>query len=156
MARFADAFHEVGQAVRGTFGLPGHSSPRNASDLGATSHRNRNANDEDEDARLHLVALACEVVVLAALIEQDLVFADGRADADEIRHACAQHRSAADLQLLLQPGPREDHALAAQSAKINVFNTRLEDLRQLRDCTAGLRPRKALPRGRTGWPLKRL
>jgi hypothetical protein len=149
-------FQELGRAVRDVLGLSENFRSGRARGLGSRSRQERNVNEDYEDVRLHMVALACEVVVLVALIEQDLVHAIDHTDADEIKHACAQHRIAADRLLGSQLEPGEERSLADLCAEINEFYTRLEDLSQLRDCTAAMKPRKALRRARTLWPPQRL
>ena len=95
-----------------------------------------------EFVRLHLVALACEIVVVARLIEQELIGVRESDDTEEIRKGCREHRSAAERVLAADAG-RGQQSLADLCAVMKVLPTRVEDMRQLRDCVAALRPRKA-------------
>ena len=49
-----------------------------------------------ETARVHLVALACEIAVLVALIDQELARISEEPGVEDIRQSCREHRSAAD------------------------------------------------------------
>lgn len=98
-----------------------------------------------EAVRLHLVALACEILVLVRLIEQELPDAVGEADAREIRMSCCQHRSAAE-QLLSGSASTEEHSLSDLFSDINVAYTHLVDVRRLRERVTAMRPRKTARR----------
>jgi hypothetical protein len=105
-----------------------------------------------EFVRLHLVAIACEIVVVARLIEQELIGVRQSDDTEEIRKGCREHRSAAE-RVLAVDAEREVQSLADLSAVMRVLPTRLEDIRHLRDCVAAMRPPKAPRRMRTRRPV---
>jgi hypothetical protein len=94
--------------------------------------------DAYETARLHLVALACETVVLAALIERELAGLSGEPGAEEIRRGSWQHCGAADL-LLSADASREETSLEDLCGAIDEFRTRVADMRDLRECVAEMR-----------------
>jgi hypothetical protein len=95
-----------------------------------------------EFVRLHLVAMACEIVVVARLIEQELIGLRESDDTEEIRKGCREHRSVAESVLAADFGNRQQ-SLADLCAVMRVLPTRVEDMRHLRDCVAAMRPRKA-------------
>jgi hypothetical protein len=95
-----------------------------------------------EFVRLHLVALACEIVVVAQLIEQELAGVPQDDDTEEIRKGCREHRSAAERVLAADAGSGQQ-SLADLCSVMKVLPTRVEDIRHLRDCVAEMRPRKA-------------
>jgi hypothetical protein len=95
-----------------------------------------------EFVRLHLVAMACEIVVVARLIEQELNGVRQGDYTEEIRKGCREHCSAAERVLAADAG-RGQQSLAELCAVMKVLPTRVEDMRHLRDCVAEMRPRKA-------------
>jgi hypothetical protein len=101
-----------------------------------------------EFVRLHLVALACEIVVVARLIEQELIGLHQSDDTEEIRKGCREHRSVAE-RVLAADAESEQQSLADLSAVMKVLPTRVEDIRHLRDCVAVMRPPKASRRVRS-------
>jgi hypothetical protein len=105
--------------------------------------------------RLHLVALACEIVVVARLIEQELIGVRQSDDTEEIRRGCREHCSAAERVLASDAGTGQQ-SLAELSAVMRVLPTRLEDIRHLRDCVAVMRPPKASRKVRSRRPVHAL
>lgn len=95
----------------------------------------------EETARLHLVALACEVAVVAALIDQELVLVAGQAEAEEIGGICSTHRSAAD-RVLSAETPSEAPSLQDLRSALEKFRTRVADVRDLRERLAGMHATK--------------
>jgi hypothetical protein len=108
--------------------------------------RQRGVVDGQEAVRLHLVALACEILVLVRHIEQELPDAHSELEAQEIRISCCQPRSAAE-QLLSGSANTEEHSLTDLFASINVAYTHLVDVRRLRERVTAMRPRKTAHRG---------
>jgi hypothetical protein len=108
-----------------------------------------------EFVRLHLVALACEIVVVARLIDQELIGVRQSDDTEEIRKGCREHCSAAE-RVLAADAEGEQQSLADWSAVMKVLPTRVEDIRHLRDCVAVLRPPKAPRRMRSRRPVHAL
>jgi hypothetical protein len=102
----------------------------------------RDADNGNAAARLHLVSLACEILVLVRLIQQELPASSAASDAEELRTDCCEHRSAAEQVLLASPRTQE-HSLKDLCAAIDVTFTRLENVRRLRDRVAAMRPTTA-------------
>jgi hypothetical protein len=115
----------------------------------------KQAADGHETVRLHLVALASEIVVLVALIDQELKHAQGSEPrAQEIRHDCLGHLHAAGS--LLSTGmTSEDYALEDLWRATYVFHARVQDVRHLRECAEDMRPRKAVRASRVAGPARR-
>jgi hypothetical protein len=103
--------------------------------------------DPYETTRLHLVALACEIVVLTALIDQELACVSGEPGAAEIRQGSWQHCRAADLLLSGDASP-EKPSLEDLRAAIDEFRTRVADVRHLREWVAEMRHAKVPRRSR--------
>jgi hypothetical protein len=106
----------------------------------------KGADESYELLRIQLVALASEIVVLAALIDHELVRAF-EVEAQEIRRECCQHRAAAD-DVLYAAGAPEALSPAALRSAVNVFHGRLAHVRHLRNCAEELRPVKLSPKPR--------
>jgi hypothetical protein len=102
----------------------------------------RDADDGDAAVRLHLVSLACEILVLVRLIEQELPASSSASDAQEIRTDCCEHRSAAE-QVLSKSPVTQEHSLKDLCAAMDATYMRLENVRRLRDRVAPMRPTKA-------------
>jgi hypothetical protein len=107
----------------------------------------------DEAVRLHLVSLACEILVLVRLIEQELPASAPESDTQEIRMGCSEHRSAAE-QVLSASYRTQEHSLKDLCAAIDVTHARMLSVRGLRDRVTALRPPKPLRRwhGRNAAP----
>jgi hypothetical protein len=101
----------------------------------------KEADDGYELLRVHLVALATEIVVLAALIDHELAPVYEQPEAQEIRRDCCQHRAAAEDLLYIDVIPGELSPAAMRSA-INVFHGRLAHVRHLRNYAEEVRPIK--------------
>jgi hypothetical protein len=86
---------------------------------------------EREATRIELVALACEVVVLTSLMDEDLKLISGHAGGDEIRLSCWDHRSAS-LDILSAGGIGEHADEKARLATFRAMRTRLQDVQYLR------------------------
>jgi hypothetical protein len=93
------------------------------------------------------VALACEIVVLAALIDQELACVSGEPGAEEIRQGSWQHCRAADVLLTVDSFP-EEHSLEDLRGAIDEFRTRVADVRHLREWVAEMRHAKVPRRSR--------
>jgi hypothetical protein len=106
----------------------------------------KDADESYELLRVHLVALASEIVVVAALIDQELARAF-EVEAQEIRRECCQHRAAAEDVLYADRVP-EELSLAALRSAVNVFHGRLAHVRHLRNCAEEMRPVKVSPKPR--------
>ena len=107
--------------------------------------RERGVVNGQEAERIHLVALASEILVLVRLIEQELPVTCSEPDAQEIRMGCCQHRIAAE-ELISGSASTEEHPLADLFAAINVAYTHLVDVRRLRERVTAMRPRKTARR----------
>jgi hypothetical protein len=107
----------------------------------------RDADNGDDAVRLHLVSLACEILVLVRLIEQELPASAPESDIQEIRMGCCEHRIAAEL--VLSAGPRtQEHSLKELCTAIDVTHARTVSVRRLRDRVTALRPLKPSRRWR--------
>ena len=90
------------------------------------------ARDRRELTRLKIVALACEVAVLTALLDQDLTPISRHPAAQDLKHSCWEHRRMA-LELLFMPETGLDQ-LSDQSMvnAVDSFQMRLKDVLGLR------------------------
>jgi hypothetical protein len=98
--------------------------------------------------RLHVVALACEIAVLADLMEPDLAVLHGDPVAQDIRQGCLEHRRAAES-VLAREASSADVALEALCRMAHAFRTRVVDMRDLREhlaCMTEDRPARSLQR----------
>jgi hypothetical protein len=112
--------------------------------------------DGFETVRLHLVALDCEIVVLVALIDQELKqVAGSEPRAQEIRSDCLGHLCAAGG-LLSASMTSKDYSLEDLWRATYVFHTRLQDVRHLRECAEEMRPRKARSASHVRRPARRV
>jgi hypothetical protein len=112
--------------------------------------------DGFETVRLHLVALACEIVVLVALIDQELnQVAGSEPGAREIRSDCLGHLCAAGG-LLSASMTRKEYSLEDLWRATYVFHTRLQEVRHLRECAQDMRPRKARRASHVRRPARRV
>jgi hypothetical protein len=111
--------------------------------------------DGFETVRLHLVALASEIVVLVALIEHELKHVEViEPRAQGIRVDCLDHLCAAGS--LVSAGmTSQDYAVEDLWRATYVFHTRLQEVRHLRQCAEDMRPRKALHGSRVRRPARR-
>jgi hypothetical protein len=105
----------------------------------------RDADNGDDAVRLQLVSLACEILVLVRLIEQELPASAPESDTQEIRILCCEHRIAAELVLSASPRTQE-HSLKELCTAIDVTHARMVSVRLLRDRVTALRPPKPLRR----------
>jgi hypothetical protein len=105
----------------------------------------RDVDNGDDAVRLHLVSLACEILVLVRLIEQELPASAPESDTQEIRRRCCEHRSAAEQVLSASPKTQE-YSLKDLCAAIDVTHARMLSVRRLRDRVTALRPPKPLRR----------
>ena len=97
------------------------------------------ARDRRELTRLKIVALACEVAVLTALLDEDLTPISRHPAAQDLKHSCWEHRRMA-LELLFLPETRLDQLPDDSLAKaVDAFQTRLKDVLGLRMQTNRLR-----------------
>ena len=101
-----------------------------------------------EITRLHLIAVCCEIVVLAALIEEDILRIAGDQGLEETRRNCREHRDAAERVI---SGERcADHLSHEELlGALDVFRRRLLDMRHLRGCLEGMRHARVAQRA--GW-----
>jgi len=88
--------------------------------------------DRRELMRLKIVALACEVAVLTALMDEDLTPISRHPAAQDLKHSCWEHRRMA-LELLFLPETRlgqlsDDSLLKA----VDAFQRRLKEVLGLR------------------------
>lgn len=97
------------------------------------------ARDRRELTRLRIVALACEVAVLTALMDEDLTPISRHPDAQDLKYSCWEHRRMA-LELLFWPETRLDQ-LSDESLlqAVDSFQARLKDVLGLRMQTDRLR-----------------
>ena len=111
--------------------------------------------DGFETVRLHLVALASEIVVLVALIDQELNQVQASpARAQEIRYDCLDHLCAASG-LLTADMRGEGHSLEDLWRATYAFHARVQEVRHLRECAQEMRPRKARRASRAARPARR-
>ena len=111
--------------------------------------------DGFETVRLHLVALASEIVVLVALIDQELKQVQASEPRVlEIRSDCLDHLCAA-ASLLSAGMTSEHHSLEDLWRATYVFHTRVQDVRHLRECAEEMRPMKAVRAPRVRRPARR-
>lgn len=87
--------------------------------------------DERESTRLRLVALACEVAVVAARIEEDLAAAGRHVRARELKDLCWEHRRIA-LELLAPATNFDELPDAVLLNALDAFRDRARDIAQLR------------------------
>lgn len=87
--------------------------------------------DERERSRLDLVGLACEVAVLAALMDEDLAPVNQDRRARALQDSCREHRSAA-LDLLAPEARHEDLTDDGLRFAIRSFHDRLREVMRLR------------------------
>jgi hypothetical protein len=106
----------------------------------------RDVDNGDDAVRLHLVSLACEILVLVRLIEQELPASAPESDTQEIRMGCCEHRIAAE-QVLSESPTTKEHSLKDLCAAMDVTHRRLENVRRLRDRVTGMWPARATRRG---------
>ena len=95
-----------------------------------------------ETSRVHLVALACEIVVLVALIDRELARISGSPGVEEISNHCREHRGAADRLLSAEPAV-EAPSFEDLGRAIDEFCTRVADVRRHWECIAETHPPKA-------------
>jgi hypothetical protein len=105
--------------------------------------------DGEQGARLHLVALACEIAVLARLTEQELPACAAESEAQEVRRRCCDHRCAAE-RLLSAGGEAHQQSLTRLCAAIDLTQMRLVNVRRLRERVTAMRPPKTSRR----WPSR--
>ena len=93
---------------------------------------NRDVLEGDDSMRLHLVALACEIIVLVRLMDQELPATAGESVAQEIRASCLEHRSAVE-QLLSASDPTQQDSRSDLHVAIAAMYKRLANVRRLRE-----------------------
>ena len=91
----------------------------------------RSTAEDREATRVELVALACEVVVLTSLMDDELKRVSGYLGADEIWLSCWEHRCSA-LQLLAADVGRADLEAQDLPPLIAAMRTRVQDVQYLR------------------------
>lgn len=87
--------------------------------------------DERESMRVRLVALACEVAVVAARIDEDLAAAGRRVRARELKDVCWEHRRIA-LELLSPTTSFEELSDAGLRNALDAFRERAHEVARLR------------------------
>jgi hypothetical protein len=85
-----------------------------------------------EIARIQVVALACELSVLARFLEEDLAQAVGDSAVQELRGPCSEHRRVAD-ELLASGSCGEPPSLASWTQAATAFRARLGEMQELRE-----------------------
>ena len=107
----------------------------------------RDTADGDDSVRLHMVALACEILVLVRLIEQELPANTVEPFAQEIRASCWEHRSAAERLLSVTGAAPQASVRELPEAIVGAYK-RLGDVRRLRDRVKAMRTRRTATRSR--------
>ena len=90
------------------------------------------ARDRRELTRLRIVALACEVAVLTALMDEDLTPISRHPDAQNLKHGCWEHRRIALELLFLPETSLEQLSDESMQKAVESFQTRLNDVLGLR------------------------
>ena len=98
--------------------------------LGRSPRRREHVHDPREATRLELVALACEVAVLTALMDQALERVLRRPGAQAIKDGCRVHRTAA-MQLLSPETRFEEFSDESLWTALEAFQARLRSVQHL-------------------------